>query len=88
MAFNARVQCCNCLSGAGIRPVRSALPRIPQPLRHVPVDQALRSEGDFPVLDARFQNIADLDMHLFADMLGNNNLKLILTVTISMIACL
>jgi len=43
----------------------------------MPIHKAFRSEGDFPVFDARLKNVADLDMHLLADMLRNYNLKLV-----------
>ena len=43
----------------------------------MPVDEALRSESDFTVRYAGFQKIADLDMHLFAYVLGNHNLKFV-----------
>ena len=77
MTFSARFEGDNGLSGARIWPVGSALPCILEPFGQMPVDEALGSEGDLPVLDARFQNIANLNTHLFADMLRNHNLKLV-----------
>jgi hypothetical protein len=44
----------------------------------MPVNERLRRESDFVVLDARFQEAADLDMHLFANVLRDHDLKLIL----------
>jgi len=54
-----------------------ALPRIFKAFCQMPVNEAFGREGDFAVLDGRFQKIPDLDMHLFADMLRDDNLKLV-----------
>ena len=43
----------------------------------MPINKALGSEGSLSVLDVRFKNIANLDMHLFADMRRNHNLDLV-----------
>jgi hypothetical protein len=56
--------------------VGSALPHILQPLRQVPVNEALGGEGDYSVFHARLQEVANLDMRMFADMLRNHTLKL------------
>jgi hypothetical protein len=39
----------------------------------MPIHEAFRREGDFSFLDARFENVANLDMHLLADTLGNKD---------------
>ena len=75
MTFRALIQRGNRFFGAVIRPVRSAVFCIFQPFRHMPVHETLGRKGYFPVLHARFQKVADLDMYLLADMLGNDNLK-------------
>jgi hypothetical protein len=77
MGFGACIERGNRLIGAGIRPVGSARPHILQPLRQVPVHEALGREGDFSVFHARFQKVANLDMRLFADVLRNYNLKFV-----------
>jgi hypothetical protein len=43
----------------------------------MPVNQALGGEGGFPVLHVSLQNVSNLHMHLFADVLGNHDLKLV-----------
>jgi hypothetical protein len=41
------------------------------------VNEAFGCEDDFSVLYSCFQNVTDLNVHLFTDMLRNHNLKLI-----------
>jgi hypothetical protein len=77
MGLGARIKRGNRRLGACIRPVGSALPGVLQPFRQMPVNEALGGECDFPVLHARLQEVANLDMHLFADMLRNHNLKFV-----------
>jgi hypothetical protein len=55
-----------------------ALLEIVEPLGKMPVDERLGRKRYFTVLDARFQEVADLDMHLFANVLGNHDLKFVL----------
>jgi hypothetical protein len=55
----------------------SALSRILQPFRQMSVNEAFGREDDFSVLYSCFQNVTNLDVHLFTDMLRNHNLKLV-----------
>jgi len=41
------------------------------------VNEAFGREDDFSDLYSCFQNVANLDVHLFTDMLRNHNLKLV-----------
>src|SRR5271157_3942577 len=77
MAFGTRFQRLNRIVGACIRAVGSPLFRILKTLRQMPVDKALGREGDFAVLHARFQKVADLHMDLLADVPRNHNLELV-----------
>jgi hypothetical protein len=43
----------------------------------MPVNETFGGEDDFSVLHARFKYVANLDVHLCADMLRNHNLKFV-----------
>jgi hypothetical protein len=77
MAFGAGLQAGNRLLGAAVRPMGSALSSILKPFRQMPVNETFGGEDDFSVLHARFKYVANLDVHLCADMLRNHNLKFV-----------
>ena len=78
MQLGARLKRFNRVLGSRVRSVGPALFQILQAFRQVSVYQAFRRERDFPVFNARLQDVANLHIHPLADVLGDDDLEFVL----------
>jgi hypothetical protein len=67
MAFGTRVERNNGSAGISIRPMGSALPHVFESFRQMRSARLLG--GDLPVISARLEKVAHIDLHDLANML-------------------
>ena len=58
--------------------MRTALLQVSKSFCEPAIDERFRSEGDFPILNRGLQQVSDFNPHLLANVLGNDDLELLL----------